>query len=484
MSINKIMGLAEGMAFDDDSQYVAEARYGENTENGRKNSLSAVQFKNKVAKALKEAGYTVAIKSGHNYFSGFINNGTKFAYVNITDDGQFMYRTAKDGKDFSGGSNQFAKSVEDMVSGIVKILGAVAVSEGVENPSTEKKEQLEDTFQKLKSAFGAEVTALGEKYKGNVFNVKKGFIVVLHNNHRIDFIDQTEGYDEKVFSDSTKTNDIESIIKKIKSNKLSEGIDSDIKVRVVGTDIPEEFPEGSEFSLSQIEALIKTASSKITGEGEDKVRFQNASDSENKQGRGFTVRVSKDVEESLENFKRESEGFASKLSEGVYTTDEGTLLEGKFDEAGEPVAHTTGKNQISPRWITRINFVDDGQAKSKIVSSVEYVFFAKSNAQNDAKRIVNAGREKVRVNGTFKELVVKDVAVVQSWAVNGNLDLRKGQKILETFPVGGEAPVKETPKEAPTKEAPKEAPVKKEKQVEESQSQFSRTMMIAEGLVD
>lgn len=122
MSIEEVRYLL-GEDITEDQETIEEARYGENTENGRKNSLTSVQFKNKVVKGLKSLGAEVSIKSGHGFFSGFASANDKFAYISITDEGQYMFRTAKNDKDFTGGSNQFAKSVNTMVQGVAKILG-------------------------------------------------------------------------------------------------------------------------------------------------------------------------------------------------------------------------------------------------------------------------------------------------------------------------------------------------------------------------
>lgn len=71
-------------------------------------------FKREFTKELKTVGATdIVIKPGHFYVSGFYTVKGQVWYVSVSDVRggpralSLLYRTAKDYKDFSGGSNQY-----------------------------------------------------------------------------------------------------------------------------------------------------------------------------------------------------------------------------------------------------------------------------------------------------------------------------------------------------------------------------------------
>jgi len=73
-----------------------------------------------VRKALKEADFTdIEFLNGHYYFSGFATKNNKAIYFSIPDvrygwssDGNnLLIRTAKDYKDYTGGSNNYSSLI-------------------------------------------------------------------------------------------------------------------------------------------------------------------------------------------------------------------------------------------------------------------------------------------------------------------------------------------------------------------------------------
>ena len=388
MNQNKLLHMAESFAFDEDA--ISEARYGENTENGRRNTLSSVQFKNKVAKALKEAGYNVAIKAGHGFFSGFISNGDKFAYVNITNEGKFLYRTAKNDKDYSGGSNKFANTVEEMVSGVSQILGKASISEGTQFPNP--PHIIGKGFEVHKTDSGKFTVKIGEKVLPDEFNSDE----------------DAEKFAEKKVSERAEfINAYGKSSAYAKNDAVSEGT------------------EGTHPDIKQ----------KPNG----------------KWG------VWSDKHDKFWPADYDTEEMAHKALEAYHAKNESmedfdAVLSEKYDDDGEPVDHMVGKNSVSGRWLVRVNFADEGQSKNRLVSQVDYVYFSKGLASQEGKRIADAGKDKVKVSGSFKDLKVEKVTVLQAWAKNGSLDLRKGQKVIEELPVAGqEAPASQKPNDEGTK---------------------------------
>src|SRR5574344_554284 len=90
---------------------------------------SAIKFN----KAFRGQGFESNLKLNKcngvaDYISGFVKNGEKTAYVNIDCQNltlkslQFMYRTAKNDKDYTGGTNQYAKNSDELIESVVSML--------------------------------------------------------------------------------------------------------------------------------------------------------------------------------------------------------------------------------------------------------------------------------------------------------------------------------------------------------------------------
>ena len=90
----------------------------ENWENGVNPKKAYSAEKSIVRKALKQANFTdIKFSNGHYYFSGFATKNNKAIYFNISDVRHFsptgggadlLIRTAKDYKDYTGGSNNYS----------------------------------------------------------------------------------------------------------------------------------------------------------------------------------------------------------------------------------------------------------------------------------------------------------------------------------------------------------------------------------------
>ena len=97
---------------------------------GPKKSYNAEQTI--VRRALKEADFTdIKFSNGHYYFSGFATKNNKVIYFSIPDvryswssDGlNLLIRTAKDYKDYTGGSNNYSffdvKDIQELANKLV-----------------------------------------------------------------------------------------------------------------------------------------------------------------------------------------------------------------------------------------------------------------------------------------------------------------------------------------------------------------------------
>ena len=90
----------------------------ENWENGVNPKKAYSAEKSIVRKALKQANFTdIKFSNGHYYFSGFATKNNKAIYFSISDVRHFsptgggadlLIRTAKDYKDYTGGSNNYS----------------------------------------------------------------------------------------------------------------------------------------------------------------------------------------------------------------------------------------------------------------------------------------------------------------------------------------------------------------------------------------
>ena len=83
-----------------------------------------------VKKALRNAGFeNIKVSNGHYYFSGFATKNNQPIYFSISDvrhfpGDQVLLRTAKDYKDYTGGSNNFAdlnvESIMELSNKLIK----------------------------------------------------------------------------------------------------------------------------------------------------------------------------------------------------------------------------------------------------------------------------------------------------------------------------------------------------------------------------
>ena len=90
----------------------------ENWENGVHPNKAYNIEKSIVRRALKQADFTdIKFLNGHYYFSGFATKNNKVIYFSISDVRHFpptgggadlLIRTAKDYKDYTGGSNNYS----------------------------------------------------------------------------------------------------------------------------------------------------------------------------------------------------------------------------------------------------------------------------------------------------------------------------------------------------------------------------------------
>jgi hypothetical protein len=89
--------------------------------------------KNTVRKALKQADFTdIKFLNGHYYFSGFATKNNKIIYFSISDvrhfpptgGGALLIRTAKDYKDYTGGSNNYSslktEEIQELANKLIK----------------------------------------------------------------------------------------------------------------------------------------------------------------------------------------------------------------------------------------------------------------------------------------------------------------------------------------------------------------------------
>ena len=93
----------------------------ENWENGINPKKAYSAEKSIVRKALKQANFTdIKFSNGHYYFSGFATKNNKAIYFSISDVRHFpptggganlLIRTAKDYKDYTGGSNNYSSLI-------------------------------------------------------------------------------------------------------------------------------------------------------------------------------------------------------------------------------------------------------------------------------------------------------------------------------------------------------------------------------------
>ena len=86
--------------------------------------LLATKLKNQFSSVHSVALKNISINGARRGCSGFISLNGAIVYVNTEKCGSlgYMYRTATSLRDYTGGANQWAKSVESLVSGINQLL--------------------------------------------------------------------------------------------------------------------------------------------------------------------------------------------------------------------------------------------------------------------------------------------------------------------------------------------------------------------------
>lgn len=86
--------------------------------------LLATKLKNQFSPAHTVALKTISVNGDKRGCSGFISLNGAIVYVNTEQCGSlgYLYRTVSSVKDYTGGSNKFATSVESLVSGVNQLL--------------------------------------------------------------------------------------------------------------------------------------------------------------------------------------------------------------------------------------------------------------------------------------------------------------------------------------------------------------------------
>lgn len=86
--------------------------------------ILSTKLKNALPSTYTVALRNIIINGDKRGCSGFVSYGDKTVYINTEPCGSLglMYRTAKNGKDYTGGVNQWAKNIDALVSGVVSLL--------------------------------------------------------------------------------------------------------------------------------------------------------------------------------------------------------------------------------------------------------------------------------------------------------------------------------------------------------------------------
>lgn len=88
--------------------------------------ILSTKLKNRFTPAHNVALKNIAINGDKRGCSGFIQYGAAIVYVNTEPCGSlgYMYRTAENLKDYTGGVNRWAKDLDSLVAGINQLLKA------------------------------------------------------------------------------------------------------------------------------------------------------------------------------------------------------------------------------------------------------------------------------------------------------------------------------------------------------------------------
>jgi hypothetical protein len=86
--------------------------------------ILSTKLKNKFPVEFDVQLKNITINGDKRGCSGFISYNDKTVYLTTEPLGTMgmMYRTAKNSKDYSGGANQWAKGIDNLVSAIIKML--------------------------------------------------------------------------------------------------------------------------------------------------------------------------------------------------------------------------------------------------------------------------------------------------------------------------------------------------------------------------
>jgi X-X-X-Leu-X-X-Gly heptad repeat protein len=86
--------------------------------------ILATKLKNQFSSAHSVALKNISVNGDKRGCSGFVSLNGAIVYINTEQCGTlgYLYRTAENLKDYTGGANKFAKSVESLVSGVNQLL--------------------------------------------------------------------------------------------------------------------------------------------------------------------------------------------------------------------------------------------------------------------------------------------------------------------------------------------------------------------------
>ena len=85
--------------------------------------LLATKLKNNLNKAYTVNLKNIAINGNKRGCSGFVSHNDKVVYINTeTLCNGYLYRIAQHTKDYTGGINRYAKTLEDLIKGVNALL--------------------------------------------------------------------------------------------------------------------------------------------------------------------------------------------------------------------------------------------------------------------------------------------------------------------------------------------------------------------------
>ena len=85
--------------------------------------LLATKLKNQFTELHGVSLKNIIINGNKRGCSGFITKGGRFVYVNTESlCGGYLYRTAENAKDYTGGRNNYARDLNTLVAGVNQLL--------------------------------------------------------------------------------------------------------------------------------------------------------------------------------------------------------------------------------------------------------------------------------------------------------------------------------------------------------------------------